>query len=105
MFRILPRRILQEPRAQLTDVVDEGSSSKATLHIQGLVCSACASNVQRSIERVSGVQAATVDLDTGEASVRFESSVAAPEALVGAVQRAVVFPKARSFIHRLAHGR
>ncbi len=94
MFRIIPRRLLTEPKAEVID--DTGST--ATLRIDGLVCSACASNVRGSLERVPGVRYAEVDLDSGDALVTYDMSRAAPQALVAAVERSVLFPKLRRLL-------
>jgi len=91
MFRIIPHRLLTEPKAEVID--DTGST--ATLHIDGLVCSACATNVRGHLERIPGVRNADVDLDRGKALVTYDTSRAAPKALVSAVERSVLFPKAR----------
>ncbi len=99
MFRIIPRRLLTEPKAEL--VGDTGST--ATLRIDGLVCSACASNVRGQLESVPGVCDAHVDLDRGEAIVTYDPSSAAADALASTVERSVWFPRARHVIHTLAH--
>ena len=99
MFRIIPRRLLTEPKAEVID--DTGST--ATLRIDGLVCSACATNVRGQLERIPGVCDVEVDLDRGEARVTYDPSLTGSEALAPAVERSVWFPRARHLIHRLAH--
>jgi len=106
MFRILPRRALIEPKATVEHVEAGESCSTATVHIDGLVCSVCASNVRRGFEQLDGVRSADVDLESGEARIEFDPSRVAAEDLVAAVERKVLFPKARrllaSFTHRHA---
>jgi copper chaperone CopZ len=92
MFRILPRRLLIEPQAAVT----RWDATAATLRIDGLVCTACATRVRQRLERIEGVRSARVDLDRGEAFVTHDH--AAPEALVAAVEGAVLFPKARRLL-------
>ncbi len=103
MARIIPRRALIEPKATVQHIAAGEDCSTATLHIDGLVCSVCASNVRGRLEQVAGVREAQVDLATGEARVVYDATVTAPEALVAAVDRAVLFPKVRRLIHKLAH--
>ena len=103
MLRILPRRALVEPKATVQRIDAGEDCSTATLHIDGLVCSACAANVRCQIEQVVGVRDAHVDLDTGEAHVVYDALRTAPEALVAAVERAVLFPKARRLLAGISH--
>ena len=108
MFRILPHRALIEPKATVTAVEARQEESTATVRIDGLLCSACASNVQQALERVEGVRAAHVDLDRGEAVVRYDASRAAPDALVRAVEGAVILRPLRRLLaaaHRRIVGR
>ena len=106
MFRILPRRALIEPTATVQRIEAGESCSTATVHIDGLVCSVCASNVRSGFEQLDGVRSATVDLDSGEARIEYDPDRVRPEDLVAAVERIVLFPKARrllaSFTHRHA---
>ncbi len=53
------------------------------LKIDGMSCSHCTTAVQRALERVAGVKAATVDLKTGRAKVDGDTD---PAALVAAVE-------------------
>lgn len=103
MFRILPHRALVEPIATVQHIDANDDCSTATLYIDGLVCSACAANVRGQIEQVDGVREAHVDLDTGEAHVVYDALRTAPEALVAAVERAVLFPKARRLLAGISH--
>ena len=103
MFRILPHRAFIEPKASVSSVEASDGESTATLCIDGLLCSACASNVQSHLERVPGVRDARVDLGRGEAVVRYDASRAAPEALVRAVEGAVVLRPLRKLLGRFSH--
>lgn len=53
------------------------------LKIDGMTCGHCATAVQRALERVAGVNAATVDLASGHAKVDGDVALSA---LVAAVQ-------------------
>lgn len=91
MFRIIPHRALIEPKASLARLDSSGAEATAVLRIEGLVCSACAANVRGRLERVDGVSSARVDLDRGEARVRYDATCATPEALVVAINQAALF--------------
>jgi len=107
MFRVLPHRLLTEPRAKVVATAIDHGEATARLRIEGLVCSACAANVGGRLRGLPGVREADVDLDRGEAFVRYERGRATAEALVAAVEGAVVLRPLRRLIARLAgtHGR
>jgi len=105
MFRIIPHRALSEPRAAISNVRQENGRSTATLRIEGLVCSACAANVERHLRGVEGVESAQVDLDSGAACVVYNAAQASPDALVRAVEGAVLLRPLRRLVARLAGGR
>ena len=102
MFRIIPRRALIEPKATVEHVEAGEICSTATMHIDGLVCSVCASNVRRGFEQLDGVRSADVDLESGEARIEYDPSRVAPEDLVAAVERKVLLPKARRLLATIA---
>jgi Cu+-exporting ATPase len=58
-----------------------------TIHINvgGMTCAACQAHVQRALERSPGVKRAAVNLMTGDATVAFDPSEIAADALVKAV--------------------
>lgn len=101
MFRIIPHRAFVEPQAVVTDVKTGGETATATLHIDGLLCSACAANVRRRLEAVGGVRAARVDLEHGEAQVTYDAARCRPDALVAAVEGAVILRPLRRLLARL----
>jgi copper chaperone CopZ len=101
MFRFIPHRVLSEPKAAVSGVREEGGQSTATLRIEGLVCSACAANVERHLRGVKGVESAAVDLDSGEACVVYNAAEATPHALVQAVEGAVVLRPLRRLVAAL----
>ncbi|MDX2193915.1 MAG: heavy metal translocating P-type ATPase [Gemmatimonadales bacterium] len=61
------------------------TGARVTLAVTGMTCAACSARVQRVLGRLPGVQDASVNLMTGEAAVRFDPLVAAPDQLVAAV--------------------
>ena len=64
-----------------TEVLDS-----VNIPVSGMTCAACSARVQRALERVPGVSAATVNLMTGSATVEFDTETVAPEQLVGAIR-------------------
>src|SRR5919112_1913088 len=64
-----------------TEVLDTRS-----IPVSGMTCAACSARVQRALERVPGVSAASVNLMTGSATVEFDTETVAPEQLVGAIR-------------------
>ncbi len=104
MFRLIPHRAFIEPKATFVETKASDEGATATLRVEGLLCSACAANVQRRLEGVEGVRAAQVDLERGEACVTYEPDRATPEALVAAVEGAVILRPARRLLAALGRG-
>jgi P-type Cu+ transporter len=61
------------------------TEERLELPIEGMTCSSCAGRVEKSLNRLEGVEA-TVNYATERASVSFDPERVAPEALVGAVE-------------------
>ena len=101
MFRIIPHRLLTEPRAEVVAIVTRKSAASATLRIEGLVCSLCATSVEGRLRKVAGVRTARVDLERGEAAVAFDPVRTRPAQLIIAVERAVVLRPARRLLAAL----
>jgi Cu+-exporting ATPase len=59
---------------------------QATLALEGMTCAACASRIERTLNKVDGVEA-TVNFATETATVSFDPSVVAPDQLSAAVER------------------
>ena len=73
------------------------ASESLTLPVLGMSCAACQHHVEEALRATSGVESARVDLMAHRASVVFDPSVAAPEALVEAIRAAgydAVLPRA-----------
>ena len=62
--------------------------AETSLPISGMTCAACVSRVEKALNGVDGVESASVNLATERATVAFDASVASPEALRAAVERA-----------------
>ena len=74
-------------RERFVSPCGEGGLVEAQLLIEGLRCAACAWLVEQTLARVPGVKAVQVQYATRRAIVRWDSGVAPPSALLGAVAR------------------
>jgi Cu+-exporting ATPase len=61
------------------------SAGRTTLTLRGMTCAACATRIERKLNKLEGV-AATVNFATESATVRFDTSRVGLEELVGAVE-------------------
>jgi Cu+-exporting ATPase len=59
---------------------------RATLALEGMTCASCAARIERTLNKVEGVEA-TVNFATETASVSFDPSVIEPDQLTAAVER------------------
>src|SRR5690348_14940912 len=59
---------------------------QTTLTLEGMTCASCAARIERTLNKVEGVEA-TVNYATETASVTFDPSVVAPDQLTAAVER------------------
>lgn len=59
--------------------------SAVQLKVSGMHCSHCRSKVEQALQKVPGVQGASVDLEEGVADVDFDPKRTQPDALVTAV--------------------
>lgn len=62
--------------------------SAVQLKITGMHCGNCRAKVEQALQGVSGVYAASVDLEEGVAEVDFDPQRTQPDALVAAVSAA-----------------
>src|SRR5258708_11808166 len=61
-------------------------SESVTLTVTGMTCAACQAHVQRALNEVRGVEKASVNLMTGEATIAYDPAATAPSNLVEAVR-------------------
>jgi Cu+-exporting ATPase len=59
---------------------------QATLALEGMTCASCAARIERTLNKVEGVEA-TVNFATETASVTYDPALAAPDQLAAAVER------------------
>src|SRR5262249_47041574 len=57
-----------------------------SLALEGMTCAACATRIERSLNKLDGVEA-TVNFATETAAVSYDSAVVTPESLIAAVER------------------
>ena len=70
-------------------------AQQETLDIEGMFCASCVRRVERSLERTNGVQSASVNLATEQATVRYLPGVVSHDDLVKAVEKAGYTVRAR----------
>jgi copper chaperone CopZ len=97
-FRLIPHRLFTEPKARVDRVSSGAACDAATVHVDGLLCSACAASVKSAIEALPGVRNVVVDLDRAEAIVEYDAERAQPAAFVAAVEGAVILRPFRRFL-------
>ena len=59
---------------------------RTTLALEGMTCASCAARIERTLNKVEGVEA-TVNFATETASVSYDPAVVAPARLVEAVEK------------------
>ena len=64
------------------------TKSRAELYIDGMHCASCVGKVETALQKTPGVEAAAVNLATGQARVVYDPDFAAPQQLVAAVRSA-----------------
>jgi len=69
----------------MSQAVGHGKEERLELPIEGMTCSSCAGRVEKSLNRIEGVEA-TVNFATERASVSFDPGRVEPDQLVGAVE-------------------
>lgn len=60
---------------------------KQTLHVQGMHCASCATNIENALEKTPGVERANVNFATEKATVTFDPEVIDELKLVGIVEK------------------
>ncbi len=58
------------------------------LNVKGMTCGSCTSAVTKALQATQGVKDVAVDLDSGNATIRFDEGAASLSELRGAVARA-----------------
>ncbi len=59
-----------------------------TLNVKGMTCSGCKKGVESALLKTTGVEAASVDLETNTATVTYDGSVTTTKRVMGAVKKA-----------------
>lgn len=101
MLHVLPHRAFVDPAVSIQRIDNSGGETTAILHIDGLLCSLCAANVNGRLEAVEGVHSANVDLEAGIATVSYEGERVDANELIAAVEGAVKLKPVRRLLARL----
>ena len=101
-MRIIWRRLLTNP----TTRIESQSGELTKLQVDGLMCDdVCAVRTKQALEALPGVRSATVDLDTGIATIdgQAHDAVAYERAVTGAVAGKPI-RRAIEHVHRALRG-
>ncbi len=77
----------QGPTTAAVDV-DAAEGTKVDLTITGMHCGACSSKIITALTETAGVNAVTVDHETGRARIAYDASALTVDALIAAVATA-----------------
>ena len=66
----------------------ETPTTEITLPVSGMTCASCVRRVEKALNKVEGVQDASVNLATEKATVLFDPALATPGAMQAAVEKA-----------------
>jgi copper chaperone CopZ len=66
----------------------DGGGATAELTVEGMHCGACVALIEESLAEQPGVSAASVDLDSARATVRYDPSVVGTDDLCAAIAEA-----------------
>jgi Cu+-exporting ATPase len=83
-------------------VTSRDEREQTTLELVGMTCAACAGRIERSLNKLDGVEA-TVNFATEKAAVSYDPAFVVPEQLVGAVERVGYHVRPAGHDHAPAH--
>ncbi|HEU5212763.1 MAG TPA: heavy metal translocating P-type ATPase [Gaiellaceae bacterium] len=81
---------------------DAGEREQTTLALEGMTCASCAARIERTLNKLDGVDA-TVNFATETATVSFDSAQVDPQQLVDAVERIGYHAGPKETSHEHAH--
>jgi len=64
---------------------DKAAGKVCVLKVEGMVCGACASRVEKEAKKIAGVNAAKVSQRKGEAEITYDPTKTSPEAIAKTV--------------------
>src|SRR5437899_4866118 len=76
------------PDTTLLDEQEPAPSQQVTFPVIGMSCASCVRRIEKALGRLDGVQQATVNLATEQATVQFDGRRLEPAQLVQAVEKA-----------------
>ena len=68
--------------------MNDPTAAELTLPIEGMTCASCVNRIERFLRKTPGVEAASVNLATETATIRYQPGLADRAALVGAIESA-----------------
>jgi len=74
--------------AQTSQTEATKTTTEITIPVEGMTCASCVRRVERALSKVPGVDEASVNLATETAHVRFDPTIAGPDQLVAAIEKA-----------------
>lgn len=75
--------------------VDAAAGTKITLSITGMHCGACATKITAALNGTTGVNAVSIDHETGRARIAFDEATVDVDGLIAAVATAGEFEASR----------
>ncbi|MGN6032332.1 MAG: heavy metal translocating P-type ATPase, partial [Thermomicrobiales bacterium] len=80
------------PRELSPTRTESGTTTQVSFPVEGMTCAACVRRVEKALEKVDGVQDATVNLATERAAVTVDPALVSPDSLRVAVEAAGYTP-------------
>lgn len=84
---VVPEKGASVPGNSVKPVTVKPGYTLATLSVEGMVCINCVNKVSATLKGVKGVDAVSVDLEAGKASVSYDTKAVAPAKLVETVSK------------------
>jgi mercuric transport protein len=60
----------------------------AQFKVTGMYCDACQTKIQHALNKTAGVKSATVDLNSGSATVTFDDAKVKPQQIINIIEKA-----------------
>src|SRR3954467_3386260 len=93
-----PQRKTQEMVIDITNKNLERSAETLTIGVGGMTCASCVARVERAINKVPGVDSATVNLATEKATVSYDPAQSPVGTILGAIEDAGYEPRRETLV-------
>lgn len=84
---VVPEKGASVPGDHAKPVTVKAGYTLATLSVEGMVCINCVNKVSSTLKGIKGVDAVSVDLEAGKASIAYDKKTVAPAKLVETVAK------------------